>query len=179
MLMTESGRCLCMKGINLRVLKPTYNIQWRYIPTGLWPTERPPPVSETNANFCGQRGVTLSAQRIPTDVNLCLSNLDRYLFYSSSSSIDLTRLTRLSVPRSRPNATQKIWQRRESNPRPLYLQPETLTTRLQRRSYIQYEQVYLFYVKTGTFVVQHFSVHAIIYAYCHFIQSAAFNVTHF
>ena len=30
-------------------------------------------------------------------------------FYSSSSSIDLTRLTRLSAPRSRPTATQKIW----------------------------------------------------------------------
>ena len=38
-----------------------------------------------------------------------LPNLDRYLLYSSSSSIDLTRLTRLSVPRSRPTATQKIW----------------------------------------------------------------------
>ena len=46
-------------------------------------------------------------------------------FYSSSSSIDLTRL---SGPRSRPTTTQKIWQHRESNPRPLYLQPETLTT---------------------------------------------------
>jgi len=28
-------------------------IQWRYSPTGLWPTERPPPVSEASANFCG------------------------------------------------------------------------------------------------------------------------------
>ena len=45
----------------------------------------------------------------PTAINLSLPNLDRYLFYSSSSSIDLTRLTRLSVPRSRPTATQKIW----------------------------------------------------------------------
>jgi len=45
----------------------------------------------------------------PTAVNLCLPNQDRYLFYSSSSSIDLTRLTRLSVPRSRPTVTQKIW----------------------------------------------------------------------
>ena len=25
--------------------------QWRYSPTGLWPTERPPPVSEASANF--------------------------------------------------------------------------------------------------------------------------------
>ena len=30
------------------------------------PTERPPPVGEVSANFCGQRGVTWSAQRIPT-----------------------------------------------------------------------------------------------------------------
>ena len=29
------------------------NIQWRYSPTGLWPTERPPSVSEASANFCG------------------------------------------------------------------------------------------------------------------------------
>ena len=29
------------------------NIQWRYSPTGSWPTERPPPVSEASANFCG------------------------------------------------------------------------------------------------------------------------------
>jgi len=28
-------------------------IQWRYSPTGPWPTERPPPVSEASANFCG------------------------------------------------------------------------------------------------------------------------------
>ena len=34
------------------------------------PTERPPPVSEVSANFCGYRGVTWSAQRIPTAVNL-------------------------------------------------------------------------------------------------------------
>ena len=27
--------------------------QWRYSPTGLWPTERPPPVNEASANFCG------------------------------------------------------------------------------------------------------------------------------
>ena len=32
------------------------------------PTERPPPVGEVSANFCAQRGVTWSAQRIPTAV---------------------------------------------------------------------------------------------------------------
>ena len=26
--------------------------QWRYSPTGPWPTERPPPVSEASANIC-------------------------------------------------------------------------------------------------------------------------------
>jgi hypothetical protein len=40
----------------------------------------------------------------------------------------------LSGPRSRPTATQKIWQRRESNPRPLGLQPGSLITRPKRRS---------------------------------------------
>jgi hypothetical protein len=35
-------------------------------------------------------------------------------------------LTRLSGPRSRPAASQKIWKRWESNPGPLHLQPETL-----------------------------------------------------
>jgi hypothetical protein len=39
---------------------------------------------------------------------------------------------RLSGPRSRPTATQKMWQRRESNP--LGLQPGSLTTTPQRRS---------------------------------------------
>ena len=66
---------------------------------------------------------------------LMFSRPEPLLFYSSSSSIDLTRL---SGPRSSPTTTQKIWQCRESNPRPLYLQPETLTTRPQRRSsYVQ------------------------------------------
>ena len=67
----------------------------------------------------------------PQAVKLCFLDRSRYFFYSSSSSIDLTRL---SGPRSRPTTTQKIWQRRESNPKTLYLQPETLTTRPQRRS---------------------------------------------
>jgi hypothetical protein len=37
----------------------------------------------------------------------------------------------LSESRSRPTATQKIWQRRESNPGPLALQPGSMTTRPQ------------------------------------------------
>jgi hypothetical protein len=40
-----------------------------------------------------------SAQRVPTAVNLCFLDLKPLLFCSSSSSIDLTRL---SGPRSRP-----------------------------------------------------------------------------
>ena len=70
------------------------------------PTERLPPVGEVSANFCGKRGVTWSARRIPTAVNLCFLDRSRYFFYSSSSSIDLMRL---SGPRSRPTTTQKIW----------------------------------------------------------------------
>ena len=69
------------------------------------PTERPPPVGEVSANFCGQRGVMWSAQRVPTAVNLCFLDLEPLLFfYSSSSSVDLTRLSR---PRYRPTTTHK------------------------------------------------------------------------
>ena len=60
--------------------------------------------------------------------NLCFLDRSRYIF------IQVIDLTRLSGPRSRPTTTQKVWQRRESNRRPLYLQPETLTTRPERRS---------------------------------------------
>jgi hypothetical protein len=42
----------------------------------------------------------------------------------------------LSGLRSRPTATQKIWQRQESNPGPLSLQLGSLGTRPQRRSYL-------------------------------------------
>jgi hypothetical protein len=75
------------------------------------PTERPPLVDEVSANFCwyrvsrGQRdGFLRPYSRFSRPKPL--------LFISSSSSIVLTRL---SGPRSRPT-TQKIWQRRESNP---------------------------------------------------------------
>ena len=44
------------------------------------PTEWPPPVSEVSANFCGWRGVTWSAQRVPTAVNLCFLDLEPLLF---------------------------------------------------------------------------------------------------
>ena len=45
------------------------------------PTERPPPVGEVSANFCGQRGVTWSAQRVPTAVNLCFLDVEPLLFF--------------------------------------------------------------------------------------------------
>jgi hypothetical protein len=70
------------------------------------PTERPPPVGDVSANFCGERGVTWSAQRIPTTVNRFSRPGASTFLYSSSSSIDLPRL---SGPRSRPTTTQKIW----------------------------------------------------------------------
>jgi hypothetical protein len=42
-------------------------------------------------------------------------------YVSGSSSIDPAGLTRLSGPRSRPTATQKIWRRRGSNPGVTYV----------------------------------------------------------
>ena len=51
------------------------------------PTERPPPVGEVSANFCGYRGVTWLAQRVPTAVKSLFSEPGAATFYSSSSSI--------------------------------------------------------------------------------------------
>ena len=45
------------------------------------PTERPPSVGEFSANFCGQRGVTWSAQRIPTAGNLSFLDRSRYFLF--------------------------------------------------------------------------------------------------
>ena len=84
--------------------------------------------------FCGQRGVTWSARRVPTAVNLLFSRPGAATFFFIQVAPQLTSRG-LSGPRSRPTTTQKIWQSRGSNPGPLYLQSETLTTRPQRRSY--------------------------------------------
>ena len=119
------------------------------------PTERPPPVGEVSANFCGQRGVTWSAQRFPTAVLISVFQTGAATYYSSSSSIDLMRL---SGPRSRPTTTQKIWQLRESNPRPLYLQPETLTTRPQRRSNIKIRRIIILPVDLNGYGTWYFTV---------------------
>jgi hypothetical protein len=45
----------------------------------------------------------------PRPLDLYLLNQEPLLIYSSSSSIDLRWLTRLSGPRSRTTTTQKIW----------------------------------------------------------------------
>ena len=37
--------------LKFKYLGTTLIIQWRYSPTGLWPTERPPPVGEASADF--------------------------------------------------------------------------------------------------------------------------------
>jgi hypothetical protein len=58
-------------------------------------------------------GVAWSAQQIPTAVNLHFLNPEPLYFHSSCFSV---LLTRLSEHRSRPTTSQKIWQRRESNP---------------------------------------------------------------
>jgi hypothetical protein len=50
--------------------------------------------------------VAWSAQQIPTDINLDLLDLEQLHFYSSSSSVILTRLT---GPCSRLTISQKIW----------------------------------------------------------------------
>jgi hypothetical protein len=86
------------------------------------PTERPPLVGEVVTTFA-DRGCSVVSATDPPVVNLG--------FVVRSSSVVLTWLR---GPRSRPAASQEMWKRRESNPGPLDLRPETLTTRPQRRS---------------------------------------------
>jgi hypothetical protein len=62
-------------------------------------TERPPPVGEVSANFLRVEGCHVVSATGPNDRFLCFLDLEPLLFRSSSSSIDLTRLTRLSGPR--------------------------------------------------------------------------------
>ena len=70
------------------------------------PTERSAKLVPTFADRGVSRG---QRNESPRPFNLCFLDLEPLLFYSSSSSIDLTRLTRLSGPLSRPPTTQKIW----------------------------------------------------------------------
>jgi hypothetical protein len=73
----------------------------------------------------GQRGGSL------TVVNLSFARPEPLLFFHLAPNLSSQGL---SGPRSRPTATQTIWQRGESNPGPLNLQPGSLTTRPQRWS---------------------------------------------
>jgi hypothetical protein len=57
------------------------------------PTERPPLVGEVSAQLLHIEGVTWSAQRTPTAVNLGFLDPEPLLFHSSSSSVILTRLS--------------------------------------------------------------------------------------
>ena len=59
----------------------SHKISVALVRTRTIPTERPPLVGEVSANFCGQRGVTWSAQRVPTAVNLCFLDLEPLLFF--------------------------------------------------------------------------------------------------
>jgi len=45
------------------------------------PTEQPPPVGEVTPTFGNRRGVTWSAQRFPTAVNLCFLDRSRYFLF--------------------------------------------------------------------------------------------------
>jgi hypothetical protein len=68
-------------------------------------TERPPLVGDVSANLCGKsvpRGQSDGSQHRCSR----FSRPDPLFFLSSSSSIVLTRL---SGPRSRPTASQKLW----------------------------------------------------------------------
>ena len=69
-------------------------------------TERPPPVGEVSANFLRIEGCHVVSVTVPQGRLISVFQTGAATFYSSSSSIDLTRL---SGPRSRPTTTQKIW----------------------------------------------------------------------
>jgi hypothetical protein len=67
----------------------------------------------------------------PTAVNLSFLHRSCYFFFQVAPQLSSQEL---SGPHSRPTATQKIWQCRESNPGPLGLQPGSLSIRPQRWS---------------------------------------------
>src|SRR5215468_7523881 len=68
------------------------------------PTERPPPVGEVSANLWRIEGSHVVSATGPHGRKSLFSRPESLLFHSSSSSVDLTRL---SGPRSRPTTTQK------------------------------------------------------------------------
>jgi hypothetical protein len=86
--------------------KTTNSVVW--VSERTIPTKRPPLVCEVGANSVplGQRDSSLRSYSR-------FSRPEPLLFLSSSSSVVLKKL---SGPRSKPTTSQKIWQRRESNP---------------------------------------------------------------
>jgi hypothetical protein len=69
------------------------------------PAERPPLVGRVSANFCGE-GCSVVSATDPHGGNLGFSRPEPLILLPSSSSIVLTRL---SGPRSRPTAPEKMW----------------------------------------------------------------------
>jgi hypothetical protein len=110
------------------------------------PRDRPPHFGEVSANF--RADVAWSAQRIPTRTLISVFlDPEPLLFHLSSFSFSLTRL---SGPRSIPTTSQKIWQRRRTNPGPLNLYPGNLTTRTQRRSNVCYLVTIMFVMRVNS-----------------------------
>jgi hypothetical protein len=108
----------------------TKQTPWPLVRKRTIPTERPPllgeilvPTFADRGVSCGQRGGS------HTVVNLSFLDRSRYFFFQVAPHLSSRGL---SAPRSRLTATQKIWQRRESNPGPLGLQAGSVTTRAQR-----------------------------------------------
>jgi hypothetical protein len=95
------------------------------------------------AIFFVDRGVS-RVQRGGSLTVVILSFLDRSRYFFLQVVPHLSSQG-LSGPRSRPTATQKIWQCPESNPGPLGLQSGTLTTRPQRRPCIyRHKFIYIY-----------------------------------
>jgi hypothetical protein len=74
--------------------------------------------------------VAWSARRIPYGRLSRFSRPDPLLFFQVAPHLSLQGLR---GPRFRPTPTQKVWERRESNPGPLGQQPGTVTTTHTRK----------------------------------------------
>jgi hypothetical protein len=99
------------------------------------PTDRPQRWTPSfSANFCGQRDVAWLARQSPMAVNLAFPRPEPLISLSYSSSFILMKL---SGPRSRPTAAQKIWTARNRT-RDLWDCSQKFTTRPQRRSALTY-----------------------------------------
>jgi hypothetical protein len=134
-LIIELTKCLVLLPTNNhRALQYSTNQQtpWPSVRKRTIPTERSslvgkilvPTFADGELSF-GQRGGSR------TVINLSFLDPSCYFFFQVAPHLSSQGL---SGPRSRSTGTQKIWQRRKSNPGPLGLQSGTLTTRPQRRS---------------------------------------------